>query len=153
MRTHYIQAYFHLAMVLVETGRLGDAVRPLQICAMSGEMQTAPALYYLSWIMATHEDEKLRNSKVSLVLANQLFNQSQGRDATSMLALAAAYAEAGDFSKAVSRMDHALGIAKKSRNIRLKIFIEKHIKTLREKRPIRGEEPFLITAVLGKEKE
>lgn len=158
MRTDYLQAYYHLAMILVETGRLGDAVSPLQRCFKSAmasgtfdpDPEMFPALYYLSWIMATHQDEQYRNGKVALMLAKRLFDQTQGRYATSMLALAAAYAEIGEFSKAISRMDHALGIARKSRDVRLKIFVEEQMKTLRERKPIRGEKPFLITAVLAK---
>jgi tetratricopeptide (TPR) repeat protein len=71
------------------------------------EQRTPEALCYLAWVLATSPDEKIRNGKEALDLAREAVNA----DPTSpsfLNSLAAALAENGQFSDAVTAADRAL---------------------------------------------
>jgi twitching motility protein PilT len=69
------------------------------------------ALNNLAWIMATNEIAKLRNGKEALKHAERALVISQGKDPAILDTLAAAYAETGDFPKAVAVARKAMDMA------------------------------------------
>jgi tetratricopeptide (TPR) repeat protein len=71
----------------------------------------AEALYNLSWIYATNDNEKYRNGKKAVKLAEKLCRLQNYNHPLSLDALAAAYAETGRFDKAVTRAQQGLNMA------------------------------------------
>ena len=69
------------------------------------------ALYNLSWILVTHEDGKHRNGKEALKLAEKLCKITQYQQPLALDALAAAYAETGQFHKAIITEKKAIKLA------------------------------------------
>jgi Flp pilus assembly protein TadD len=65
----------------------------------------------LAWVLATHPDPKGRNGKQAVQLAQQACHATANRNPLFLDALAAAYAEAGDFSLAVETAKQALAKA------------------------------------------
>ena len=96
-------------------------------------MSTADAYAQLAWILATSPRAELRDGRESIELAKQAVQLKNMKDAFSFDALAAACAEAGDFTDAVQYADRAtklakaLGYEKYSRDIqkRLKLYIRR----------------------------
>ena len=69
------------------------------------------ALYRLSWILSTYEDEKYRNGKDAIELATRLCKITQYLQPLALDALAAAYAETGKFNEAVLTAQKAYNLA------------------------------------------
>jgi tetratricopeptide (TPR) repeat protein len=101
---------FGLALALARIGRVDEAIGHLRQA-----MRVAPDLpgpiAYLAWILATHPDDGLRNPPEALRLALRAVAMTQGRDAPTLDALAAAYAASGDFERAVQTADQAIAAA------------------------------------------
>jgi hypothetical protein len=68
-------------------------------------------LYNLSWILASHEDEKYRNGEEAVKLAEKLCKITKYNQPLALDALAAAYAETKRFDAAVLTAKKALGLA------------------------------------------
>ena len=70
-------------------------------------------LYNLSWLLATHGSEKFRNGPEAVKLADNLVQLTSGRQPLAFDALAAAYAEEGQFDRAVTEAKKGLVLASK----------------------------------------
>jgi tetratricopeptide (TPR) repeat protein len=70
--------------------------------------QYSPAYFKLAWLCATCPKEKLRNAEKSLLYARKAHELLGREDAHVLEALAAAYAENGQFKEAVSWQERAL---------------------------------------------
>lgn len=68
-------------------------------------------LYNLSWLLATHGGEGFRNGPEALKLADNLVQLTGGRQPLAFDALAAAYAEDGQFDRAVTEVKKGLVLA------------------------------------------
>ena len=60
-----------------------------------------------AWLLATDPDPTVRNGAKALPLAQRATDISQGRNSRVLLALAAAYAENGDFVQAARTIEQA----------------------------------------------
>ena len=93
------------------------------------------ALYHLSWIRSTHEDEKYRNGKEAVNLAEKLCKLTQYRQPLALDALAAAYAETGNFNAAVVTAEKAHKIALMQGSRSLAQGLEQRFKLYQKKMP------------------
>jgi tetratricopeptide (TPR) repeat protein len=101
-----------LAIALAQRAQIGGAIQAYQQ-ALKYDPKNLVALNNLAWIYATNPDPRYRNGKEALRLALAATEQSQGsKEAVSDLSaadtLAAAYAELGQFDKAVDVINTAL---------------------------------------------
>ncbi|MDI6686588.1 MAG: tetratricopeptide repeat protein [Desulfobacterales bacterium] len=106
----YGGAYYNLGKIYANKGDIENAIlfykKTLQISPNMAE-----ALYNLSWIYATHKDNKFINGKEAVKLAEKLCRLQNYSHPLSLDALAAAYAEAGKFDKAVKAAQQGLNMS------------------------------------------
>ena len=76
-----------------------------------GSPDTAGAL---AWILATSSDAAVRDGKRAVTLATTWWNHSKGRSYKALNALAAAFAECGEFEQAIAAIDRAIKLAGQS---------------------------------------
>ena len=84
-------------------------VEPLRRAAESGEAQ---ALNELAWLLATCSDSQLRDGRSAVTYAEKAVAATNRKDPAILDTLAAAYAESGDFAKAVSVQNEAIALLK-----------------------------------------
>jgi tetratricopeptide (TPR) repeat protein len=100
-----------LAIALDEKGQSAEAIqyyeRALQISP-----QSVSALNNLAWLLATSSNAPLRNGVRAIELARRADQLSGGTGALVLRTLAAAYAEAGQFGKAIESAQAAMQTAR-----------------------------------------
>jgi tetratricopeptide (TPR) repeat protein len=89
-----------LAIALDEKGQSAEAVKHYEK-ALEISPQSVSALNNLAWLLATDSNASLRNGARAIQLARQASQLSGGTNALVLRTLAAAYAEAGQFGKAI----------------------------------------------------
>ena len=100
----------NLASALVEKGLLREAADHYEK-ALQFEPDSILALNNLAWLMSVGPDDSLRNNALGLKLALKANELSNNTNALSMRALAAAYAQAGQFEKAIDTAQRGAEIA------------------------------------------
>jgi tetratricopeptide (TPR) repeat protein len=110
IQPEHADAHTNIAAALVEKGQVADAIvhykKALEIAPRS-----VPAQNNLAWILATASNASLRNGAQALDLARQANQLSGGANPVVLRSLAAAYAEVGQFSKAVDVAQEAIRLA------------------------------------------
>ena len=99
-------------------------VEPLRLAADKGD---ASALNELAWFLATCEDSALRDGVEAVKLAEKAVAATQRKDPMYLDTLAAAYAETGDFARAVRTQKEAIALlrdeaSKKDYAARLEVY-------------------------------
>jgi tetratricopeptide (TPR) repeat protein len=108
-----VDARNNLAVALLQAGRTDEAILQLQKI-LEIQPQNSAALHNmasLAWKLATFPDASFRNGKKAVELARRANQLSGGENVIILQTLAAAEAEAGDFSEAVATAQRALRIA------------------------------------------
>ena len=110
---YFGKSHYNLAKIYNRQGRADKAVfhygKALQI---DPEMKIA--LYNLSWLLATHADDTHRDGRRAMQLAEKLCSMTRFKEALAFDALAAAYAETGQFDKAIASAERGIGLASRS---------------------------------------
>ncbi len=101
---------YNLGVVLNRQGKTAEAVREWRkvIRLQPGD---ADALDQLAWALATSPERSIRNGAEAVLLARRAVQQTDGRDADILATLAAAQAEAGQFSDAIASVERAISLA------------------------------------------
>ena len=131
-----------LAPVLSSLGRDAEAVAELQL-ALVAEPDSVVGLKNLAWLLATSADEKVRDGRKSLLLAQRACELTEQKDGMTLAALAAAHAETGEFAEAVNTTLRAIEIAQSSADARM---IQMYSQLLR---PTRATAPPLLVLFRG----
>jgi len=109
----------HLGFVLARQGDLRGAVSHYRRA-----LEVRPTLFQaasgLAWILATSADASLRDGNEALAWAEHCAQASEYRDPACLDALAAAYAELGDFEQAVHWQNRAVSLLPANRNADLR---------------------------------
>jgi tetratricopeptide (TPR) repeat protein len=100
-----------LAIALDEKGQSPEAIEHYQK-ALEISPQSISALNNLAWLLATASDASLRNGSRAIQFARQADQLSGGANALVLRTLAAAYAEAGQFGKAIESAQTGLQLAR-----------------------------------------
>jgi tetratricopeptide (TPR) repeat protein len=101
-----------LAIALDEKGQSAEAVEHYEK-ALAISPQSVSALNNLAWILATSSNASLRNGARAIQFAQQADQLSGNNNALVLRTLAAAYAEAGQFGKAIESAQAARRLAQK----------------------------------------
>ena len=104
------EASFELGMALAKEGRFDEAILQYRKVLKSAP-DSVETLNNLAWLLATCTEASLRNGAQAVQLAERAQGLTKGNDAHILDTLAAAYAEAGDFSNAMQTAQHALHLA------------------------------------------
>ena len=102
--------HFHLHTAHLRLGELADAIRHLDHAAALNP-DDVQARTLLAWYLATVPDEDLRMGEQAVELAREACEATEWKRPEPLDALAAAYAEVGDFERAVETATRALGLA------------------------------------------
>lgn len=104
------EAHFNLAGVLRAGGALPEAIEQFRQ-TVSLKPDSVGALANLAWLLATVPVDALRNANQAIELAERAADLTDRQDPTALDILAAAYASAGLFDRAVATTEAALRLA------------------------------------------
>jgi len=100
-----------LAIALEEKGNPAEAIQHYNK-ALELAPKSIPTLTNLAWLLATSQDASLRNGLKAVELAKQADGLVGGTNALVLRTLAAAYAENGEFEKAIRTARSAVQLAR-----------------------------------------
>jgi len=104
-----------LAIALDEKGETAEAIRHYEQ-ALKISPKSISALTNLAWVLATCPDGSLRNGSRAVEIARQADQLLGGTNTLVLRALAAAYAESGQFEKATRTAQAAIQLARMHRD-------------------------------------
>jgi tetratricopeptide (TPR) repeat protein len=130
------RAYDALASVLHEQGKNAEALDNYRK-AMQLAPESPVAVANTAWILATTKDGSMRTGPEALELAQKAYKLSGGSDPFSLRALAAAYAETGNFSAAIETAKRGELCATKQHLPDLAAHIRLEIGSYEMNRPVR----------------
>jgi Flp pilus assembly protein TadD len=116
-----------LANALSKNGQVAEAIQHWQM-ALEIRPQYLPAQNNLAWALATDPDASLRNGAKAVQLAQQANKLSGGKNLLMLRTLAAAYAEAGQFTNALMTAGQALQLAATESNFQMINSLETQMK-------------------------
>lgn len=93
-------------------------------------------VYQIAWTLATSPNDAFRNGKKAVELAQEGYAPSEGNTLL-MSALAAGYAESGDFQRAVSTAKGGIQAAKQRGESDVANALQEHLKSYEKKTPFR----------------
>jgi protein O-mannosyl-transferase len=114
----YAKARYNLGMALAEQGHTEEAMTQYRQ-VLEALPDSVEALDNLAWLLATSADPSVRDGPKAVQLAERARTLTKGGDANILDTLAAAYAEVGDFAKAVQTAQNALQLAQARSNTQL----------------------------------
>ena len=129
-------AHNNLGVVLIQSGDPRGAIaqweQTLAIKPNDGNAQNN-----LAWVLATYPDAEIRDARHAIELAENASRLPGGQDPIVLRTLAAAYAESGDFARAIEIAERAAASAKSGQNPSLVQTVESEIDEYRNGRPHR----------------
>jgi len=140
LRVKHNQPKIHnlLAELLLIQGNIEEAIGHWKR-AIHFQPDLSEALNNLAWIMAAHEDDKLRNPSEALQYAQKACELSEFKDPDLLDTLSAAYAAVGKFEEAIETAERALklymdsGLEKKADDMQHRLELFRQRQPYREK--------------------
>jgi membrane associated rhomboid family serine protease len=99
--------FFQRATLFMEKRLYRESVSDLEMC-LKKTPEFSAAKNSLAWVLATAPIDSLRNGSRAVLLAKEACEEMEMDDAAFLDTLAAAYAETGDFEKAISNQEDAV---------------------------------------------
>ena len=130
------EARYYLGVALVMTGRGNEGLAHWREI-LREEPDNIQVLNEAAWVLATSASATLRNGRESVALAEHAAQLTSGRAPEILGTLAAAYAESGDFAKAIETEQRAAEAATQSGNPRLAASLNGSLALFQAKTPIR----------------
>jgi len=103
------EAHYNVGSVLRSRGDLSEAVGQFRQ-AVQLKPDWIPAVASIAWLLATAPDAALRDANEAIRFAERAADLTGRHDASALDILAAAYAAAGQFDRAVAASEAALGM-------------------------------------------
>jgi len=111
----YAKAHNNLANLLLRQGQPREALVHYE-SALRLRPKSPDFANNVAWLLATSPDAGIRDGPMAIALALQAESVSQAQEPVFIATLAAAYAEAGQFSEAVATAQRAFELASAQRN-------------------------------------
>jgi len=131
-----VEAYSYLGMALVMKGQEVAGLAQWRL-ALRKDPDNLQVLNDTASLLATSSDGALRNGKEALPLAEHAVQLTSARDPGLLGTLAAAYAEVGEFDKAIELEQRATDLATQQGNTRLATTLGSRMALFKAKIPIR----------------
>jgi tetratricopeptide (TPR) repeat protein len=138
LRPEAEQAHAQLRQILLSLAREPDGLQRLRDVAANAP-DSPRMLDELAWLLATYPDSRSRDGAEAVRLAEHACNLTNHKIPALLDTLAAAYAEAGDFPRAISAAEEALNRARSSGDNDAVKLSESILGSLRENLPYRQE--------------
>jgi Flp pilus assembly protein TadD len=132
------QAHASLRQVLVATAKEPGGLQQLREIAASAP-DSPQMLDELAWLLATNSDPNARDGKEAVRLAERACDLTGRKIAALLGTLAAAYAETGDFQRAIATAEEALNRALSSGDDDAAKLSERILSSVRDNLPYRDE--------------
>ena len=129
-------AHTSLGNALVQKGFLGEAVDHYEK-ALQSEPDSILPLNNLAWVMSAGPDDSLRNNQIAVQLATKANQLSKESNPVFIRTLAAAYAQAGQFEKAIETARRALERANAQGVRDLAVQIREDVDLYQRRTPVR----------------
>ncbi len=121
-------------------GKQAEAIVDYEL-AYSVDPEDDGVLNNLAWVLATSPKDKLRDATRAIQLATKACEMTEYRQAHILSTLAAAFAEAGDFDKAVEWSTKAVELGKaeaiEQKNIEIEDQLQQELENYQQKKPWR----------------
>jgi len=138
LRPQFEQAHAQLRQLLLSLAREPDGLQRLRNVAANAP-DSPRMLDELAWLLATYPDSKSRDGTEAVRLAERACALTERRVPVLLDTLGAAYAETGDFPRAISAIEEALKSARSSGDSDAVRLSENILASLRENLPYRQE--------------
>jgi tetratricopeptide (TPR) repeat protein len=129
-----------LGVLLVQNGDVRAGIEQWEI-SLQLNSDDGNALNNLAWVLATHPADGIRDGKRAVELAVKATTLPGGDVPIVLRTLAAAYAESGDFSKAIDTAQHAIDLATTQNNTSLLTTLRHEIELYQARAPYREVPP------------
>jgi tetratricopeptide (TPR) repeat protein len=131
-----IEVHNIVGTVLIQQGRIRDGVEEWQK-VLAIQSDNGNAMSNLAWVFATSPDDSLRDGAKAVQLATEALRISGHRIPIIFRTLAAAYAETGEFSKAIQTAQQGIELANSQGNSGLAAELQGNIALYEQRRPLR----------------
>jgi tetratricopeptide (TPR) repeat protein len=131
-----IEVHNIVGTVLIQQGRIRDGVEEWEK-VLAIQPDNGNAMSNLAWVLATSPDDSLRNGGKAIQLAEGALRISGRRIPILFRTLAAAYAEIGEFSKAIQTAQQGVDLANSQGNSGLAAELQGNIALYEERQPLR----------------
>ena len=129
-----------LGVLLAQNGDVRGGIKQWEI-SLQLNPDDGNALNNLAWVLATYPEDTIRDGKRAVELAAKATTLPGGNVPIAIRTLAAAYAEAGDFSKAIETGQRALDLATAQNNNSLLSTLRHEIELYQARTPYRESPP------------
>jgi tetratricopeptide (TPR) repeat protein len=136
LQPDFPMAHNNLGNACLLQGHTADAIQHWK-AALKTQPDLPSAQVNLAWVLAACPDPSLRDTAAALALAQRANQLSGGRNPTVLKALAAAYADNGQFPDAVATAQRALQIAASQGNQRIAYSLQSQLKCYQINQPFR----------------
>jgi len=136
IRPDFAEAHANLGKALLEKGQVQDVLAHGQE-ALKLQPDNPDVLSLLAWVLATWPEASVRNGAQAIILAQRANELSGGDNPLVLRALAAAYAEEGRFTEAMSTARRAVQLAETQSNAMLADALRLHLKSYQAGSPFR----------------
>jgi len=127
---------YNLSLALASQGKSAEVVKQLREAVRLKPDWPLP-IERLAWVLATAKDPVVRNGNEAFTLADRACAMTGRTDARSLATLAAAYAETGKFTEAISTAQTAIELATRAGQTELATAIQKPLAAYQANRPYR----------------
>jgi tetratricopeptide (TPR) repeat protein len=131
-----IEVHNIVGTFLIQQGHIREGVEEWQK-VLAIQADNGNAMSNLAWVFATSPDDSLRDGAKAVQLASEALRISGRRIPIIFRTLAAAYAETGDFSKAIQTAQQGVELANSQGNSSLATELQGNIALYQERRPLR----------------
>jgi protein O-mannosyl-transferase len=131
-----VPAHDELGVLLVQNGDVHGAIEQWKI-SLQLNPEDGNALNNLAWVLATYSTDAVRDGKRAVELAEKASALPGGAVPIVLRTLAAAYAEAGDFPKAIDTAQRAIDLATAQNNPSLRATLRHEIELYQARTPYR----------------
>jgi tetratricopeptide (TPR) repeat protein len=131
-----MEAHYYLGVSLVMTGRGAEGLAHWRQI-LRKEPDNIQVLNETAWILATSTNAALRNGREAVAMAERAVQLTSGRAPQILGTLAAAYAEIGEFGKAIETNQRAADVAAQSGNAGLAASLNERLAQFQARTPIR----------------